>query len=162
MKKLMRSKCSLIRPICVRKHFWSDPIAFEEVVIRPNCVRRGYDQIKMRPKSSLIRPKCARNRLWSDFSDQVDLWSDHRQTIVQTVMRSNFLPDAVISVWEHTGVRSTGSDHKPIWVWTSTWVEFALKAIVFNAIQQILSWWILANLISDSISSLISNLISKI
>ena len=70
----------------------------------------------------MIRPNCARNCLWSDFSDQIDLWSDHLQTMVQTVVRSNFRPDPVISVWEHSSVRSTGSDHKPIWVWTSTWV----------------------------------------
>ena len=90
--------------------------------IRPKCARRGYDQTQLRSKSALIRPKCAQIRLWSDISDQINLWSDHLQTIVQTVVRSNFLPDPVISVWEHTGVRSTGSDHKQIWVWTSTWV----------------------------------------
>ena len=78
------------------------------------------DQTQMRSKSPLIRPKCARIRLWSDFSDQIDYCSDHVQTIVQTVVRSNFRPDPVISVWEHTGVRSIGSDRKTIWVWTST------------------------------------------
>ena len=88
-----RSKLSLIRPNCVRKHFWSDPSPLEEVMIRPNC---------------------ARSRLWSDFPDQNYLWSDHLQTMVLTVVRSNFCPDPVILVWEHTGVRSTGSDHKPI------------------------------------------------
>ena len=36
-------------------------------------------------------------------------------------MHSNFGPDPVISVWEHTGVRATGPDHKRIWVWTSSW-----------------------------------------
>ena len=90
-------------------------------LIRPKCARKGYDQTQLRSKSALIRPKCARIRLWSDLSDQINLWSDHLQTIVKTVVRSNFLPDPVISVWENTGVRSTGSDHKPIWVWTSTW-----------------------------------------
>ena len=90
-------------------------------LIRQKCARRGYDQTQLRSKSALIRPKCARIRLWSEFSDQIDLWSDHLQTIFQTVVRSNFLPDPVIYVWEHTGMRSTGSDHKPIWVWTSTW-----------------------------------------
>ena len=90
-------------------------------LIRSKCARRGYDQTHLRSKSPLIRPKCIRIRLWSDFSDQIDLWSDHLQTMVQTVVRSNFCPDPVISFWEHTGVRSTGSDHKPIWVWTSTW-----------------------------------------
>ena len=49
-------------------------------------------------------------------------WSDHLQTMVQTLLRSNFRPDPVILAWEHTGVRSTGSDHKKIGVWTSTWV----------------------------------------
>ena len=88
-------------------------------LIRPKCARRGYDQTQLRSKSPLIRHKCARICLWSDSSDQNYLWSDHLQTIVQTVVRSNFHPDPVISVWEHTGVRSSGSDHKPIWVWTS-------------------------------------------
>ena len=111
------------------------------VVIRPKCARRGYDQTQLRSKSPLIRPKCAQIRLWSDFSDQIDIWSDHLQTIVQTVLRSNFLPDTVILVWEHTGVRSTGSYHKPIWVWTSTWVTIILKIgwlqcpILFRHIQ---------------------------
>ena len=99
-EKLGHSKLSLVRPNCVGKHFWSDQSALEEV---------------------MIRPKCARIRLWSDFSDQKYLWSDHLQTIVQTVVRSIFRQDPVISVWEHTGVRSIGSDHKPIWVWTSAW-----------------------------------------
>ena len=125
-------------------------------LIRPKCARRGYDPTQLRSKSPLIRPNYARIHLWSDFPDQIDLWSDHLQTmvqtfqtkmtpdqtisrpwsrlldqndtwsdhlqtIVQTVVRSNFRPDPLILVWEHTGVRSTGSDHKPIWVWTSTW-----------------------------------------
>ena len=90
----------MIRPYCARSCLWSDPSALEEV---------------------MIRPKCARIRQWSDFSGQIDLWSDHHQTIVRTAVLSNFRPDPVISVWEHTGVRWTGSDHKPIWVWTSTW-----------------------------------------
>ena len=111
-KKLMRSKLSLIRPNCVQKYFWSDPRMLEEIMIRPNC---------------------ARSRLWSDFSDQIDLWSDHLQTIVQTVVRSNFLPDPVILVWEHTGVRSTGSDHKPIWLWASTWELIINKGTSNNA-----------------------------
>ena len=85
-------------------------------LIRPKCARRGYDQTQLRSKSPLIRRKCARIHLWSDFSDQIDLWSDHLQTIVQTVVRSNFLQDPVISVWEYTSVGSTGSDHKPTWV----------------------------------------------
>ena len=91
-------------------------------LIRPKCARRGYDQTQLRSKLPLIRPKCARICLWSDFSDQIDFWSDHLQTIDQTVKRSNIRPDPVISVWELTGVRSTGCDHIPIWVWTSTWV----------------------------------------
>ena len=79
-----------------------------------------YGQTEARSKPILIRPKCARIRLWPDFSDQIDLWSDHLQTIVQTVVRSKFRPDPVILVWEHTGVRSAGSDHEPIWAWTWT------------------------------------------
>ena len=108
-------------------------------LIRPKCAWRGYDQTQWRSKTPLIRPKCARIRQWSEFSDpndpwwdhlqtmvqtlqsKNDLWSDHLQTIVQTVVRSNFCRDPVISVWEHTGVRSTGSYHKAIWVCASTW-----------------------------------------
>ena len=41
--------------------------------------------------------------------------------MVQTIVRSNRFPDPVFSVWEHRGVRSTGSDHSSIWVWTKTW-----------------------------------------
>ena len=130
----MRSKWSLIRHNCVRKHFWSDPSALEEVTITPNCGRSriwsdrsAFEEVMITPNCARSwlwsDPKCAGIRLWSDFSDQIDLWSDHFQTIVQTVVRSNFLPDPVISVWEHTGARSTGSDHKPIWVLTSTWEE---------------------------------------
>ena len=53
----------------------------------------------------------------SDLPDRIGLWSDRIQTMVQTIVRSNFFPDPVISVREHTGVRSTGSDHSLIWVW---------------------------------------------
>ena len=76
----------------------------------------------------MIGLKCARIRLWSDFSDEIDLWPDQLQTMVQTVVGSNFRPQPVISVWEHTGVRSIGSDHKAIWVYTSTW-EIALSLL---------------------------------
>ena len=134
MKKILGSKWSLIRPNWIRKHFWSDPNCARRgydrtqfrsklPLIRQKCARRSYDQTQLRSKSPLIRPKCARIRLWSDFSDQIDFWSDHLKTIVQTVVRSNFLPDPVILVWEHTGVRSTGSDHKPTCVWTSAWIR---------------------------------------
>ena len=99
-------------------------------LIRHKCARRGYYQTQLRSKSPLIRLFRSNWPLirpspdhGPDFSDQNYLWSDHLQTIVQTVVRSNFRPDPVISVWEHTGVRSTGSDHKPICVWTSTWVS---------------------------------------
>ena len=96
-------------------------------LIRPKSARRVYDQTQLRSKLPLIRLKCARNRLWSDFSDQIDLWSDHLQTIVQNVVRSNFRPDPVISIWEHTGVHSTGPDQNSIWAWTSTWVVLQEK-----------------------------------
>ena len=78
-------------------------------------------QTQLRSKAFLIRPKCARSRVWSNFSDQIDLWLDHLQTVVQTVVRSNCRPYPVISVWEHTGVRSIGSVQKAIWVWNSNW-----------------------------------------
>ena len=118
----LRSKTFLIRPKCARRGYDQTQLRSKSPLIRQKCARRGYDQTQLRSKLALIRPKCARIRLWSDFSDQIDVWSDHLQTIVQTVLRSNFLPDPVILAWEHTGVRSTGSDHKPILVWTSTWV----------------------------------------
>ena len=105
-------------------------------LIWPKCAQRGSDQTQVRSKLPLIRPMCGRMHLWSDFSDKIDLWSDHLETIVQNVVRSNFLPDPVILVWEHTGVRSTGSDHKPIWVWTSTWVSqygYKEQKYVFDA-----------------------------
>ena len=70
----------------------------------------------------MIRLKCARIRLWSDFSYQIDFWPEQFQTMVQTVVRSNFRPDSVISVWDPTGVRSVGLDHKAFWVCTSTCV----------------------------------------
>ena len=41
--------------------------------------------------------------------------------MVHTIERSNRCPEPVISVWEDTGVRSSGSSHSSIWVWTSTW-----------------------------------------
>ena len=124
----------IIRLKCAQVRLWSDSTAFDVVMVRLSCVKfvlirttyaqRGYDQTQLCSKLPPIRPKCARISVWSDFSDQFDLWSDHLQTIVQTVVRSNFRPDLVFLVWEHMGVRSTGSDHKPIWVWTSTWVCF--------------------------------------
>ena len=118
----LRSKSPLIRQKCARRGYNQTQFCSKSPLIRQKCARRGYDQTQLRSKSPLIRPKCARIRLWSDFSDQNDLWSDHLQTMVQTVVRSNFRKDPVISVREHTGVRSTGSDHNSIWVWTSTWV----------------------------------------
>ena len=69
------------------------------------------DQTEPRPWSRLYE-------LWSDRPDRTDFGSDRNQTMVQTIVRSNRFPDPVISVCEHTGVRSTGSDHSSIWVWT--------------------------------------------
>ena len=104
LKKIMRSKWSLIRPNCVWRHLWSNPIALE-VASDQTKVRSNPPMIRLfRPKWPLIRPSPDRD---------------------QTVVRSNFRKDPVISVWEHTGVRSTGSDQKSIWVWTSTWVILA-------------------------------------
>ena len=103
-----------------------------KALIRPKCARRVYDQTPLRSSSPMIRPKCARIRLWSDFSDQNYLWSDHLQTIVQSVVSSNFRPDPVISVWEHTGVRSNGPDHKQFWVWTSVWDCFTFVCLMLR------------------------------
>ena len=128
----LRSKTFLIRPKCARRGYDQTQLRSKLPLIGQKCARRGYDHTQMCSQWALIRPKCARIRLWSHFSDQIDLWSDHLQTIVQTVVRSNFLPDPVISVWEHTSVRLTGSDHKPVWLWTSTWEGF--KEVLSNNI----------------------------
>ena len=61
------------------------------------------------------------SRLWLYLSEGTDLWSGLNQIMVQTIVRSNRCPDPVISVWEHTGVHSSGSDHSSMWVWTSSW-----------------------------------------
>ena len=75
MKKIMRSKWSLIRPNCVWRHLWSDPIALEI----------ASDQTKVRSNPPMIRPNCARNCLWSDPSA---LESAYDQTF-QTKMTSD-------------------------------------------------------------------------
>ena len=62
-----------------------------------------------------------RSDLWPDFPDQIELWSDLNQTMAQTILPSNCCLDPAILVWEHMGLRSSGSDHSSIWVWTSTW-----------------------------------------
>ena len=57
-----------------------------------------------------------------------------------SVVHSNVRPDSVISVWEDTGVRSIGSDHKAICVCTSTWVTIEYQKLFHsnNAILEIL------------------------
>ena len=115
----------------------AEPTSFSKKMKKNNALELVSDQTQLRSKTilmPLIRPKCSRIPLWSHFSDQIDLWSDHPQTIVQTVVRSKFLPDPVISVWEHTVVRSTGSDYKSIWVGTSNWVRFHWSIIWFIVI----------------------------
>ena len=116
----LRSKTFLIRPNCARTVYDQTQLRSNALLIRPNCARTLYDQIQLRS-----------NSLWSDPSALEEVmirlsrpkWPlirpspDHDQTVV----RSKFGKDPVISVWEHTGVRSTGSDQKSIWVWTSTW-----------------------------------------
>ena len=103
--------------------FWSERYFFVASWQSKHLSVKKHKNEKRRSKLSLIRPKCAWIRLWSDLSDQIDFCSDHLRTIVQTVVRSNFRPDPATSVCEHTGVRSVGSDHKPIWFWTSTWIR---------------------------------------
>ena len=56
-----------IRHKCARMRFWLDPITLEPF---------------------MIRLMCARIRLWSEFSDEIDIWPDQLQTMVQTVVRS--------------------------------------------------------------------------
>ena len=128
MQKIKRLKCSLIWPNFVPKHFCSDTIGLEPFMIRLKCawMRFRSDPIALEP--FMIRLKCARIHLWSDFSDQIDLWPIQLQNMVQPVVCSNFRPDPVISVCENTDVRSIGSDHKDIWVCTSTWVLRFSKA----------------------------------
>ena len=58
MKKIVHSKWSLIRPNCIWRHLWSDPIPLEV----------ASDQTKVRSNPPMIRPNCARNCLWSDPS----------------------------------------------------------------------------------------------
>ena len=99
-KQKKRWKWSLIKPNRVRKHFWSDPIALEP---------------------SMIRLKCDWIRLWSFFRPNWTLTRPTPDHGPATVMRWNFRLNPVISVWEHTCVRSIGSDLKTFWVCTSTW-----------------------------------------
>ena len=101
---------------------WSDPIAFEPFIISLTFARMRLRSDPIALELFMIRLKCARIRLWSDFSYQIDFWPEQFQTMVQTVVRSNFRPDSVISVWDPTGVRSVGLDHKAFWVCTSTCV----------------------------------------
>ena len=114
---------------------------FKLVLIRPKCARIGYNQTQVRSNPPI-----------SDFSDQIDLWSNQLQTMVQTFQINftshlsisrlwyrvrcarHFHPYLVISVWKHTVVRSTGSDYKSIWVGTSNWVRFHWSIICFIVI----------------------------
>ena len=73
----LRSKTFLIRPKCAIRCYDQTQLRSKLPLIRQKCTGRGFDQTQLRSKSALIRPKCARIRLWSDFSDQIDLWSDH-------------------------------------------------------------------------------------
>ena len=78
--KIMRSKWSLIRPNCVWRHLWSDPIALEV----------ASDQTKVRSNPPMIRPNCARNCLWSDPSaleSTYDQTFQTRMTSDQTISR---------------------------------------------------------------------------
>ena len=115
---------------------WSDPIAFKHISdqtqLRSN--RLWSDPIALEP--FMTRLKCTRIRLWSHFSDQIDPWSDQLQTMLKTLVCSNFRPDPVISIWEHTGVRLIGSDHKAIWVCTSTGLHSLIKLNAQNEILQ--------------------------
>ena len=118
------------------KRLWSDPIALE-VASDQTHVCSNPPMIRLfQTKWPLIRPSPDHG---PDFSDQNDLWIEYPQTIDQTLVRSNFRPDPVISVWEHTGVRSTGSDHKQIWVWASTWEGLPKLMVHSQDLQENLS-----------------------
>ena len=74
-----------MKKIGTRNGPWSDSIALENI----------SDQTPLRSNRLWSD---SRIRLWSDFSDQIDPWSDQLQNMVQTVVRSKFRPDPVISV----------------------------------------------------------------
>ena len=52
--------------------------------------------------------------------------------MVQTIVRSNRFPDPVSSVWEHTGVRSIGSDHSSIWVGAETLEIIQMQSLALS------------------------------
>ena len=90
MKKIMSSIWSLIRPNCVRKLFWSDPSALEEVMIRPNCARICLWSDKSALEEVMIRPNCARSRPWLDPSvleSAYDQTFQTKSTSDQTISR---------------------------------------------------------------------------
>ena len=125
---------------------WSEQISFFWLLAEPCLPTYSVcknAQIQVHSRRPLMRLKCARIRLWSDFLDRSNLWSDFpdrcdlwpdlqdrinhqsdlNQIMAQTILRSsNHCPDSVILFWEHTGLRSRGSDNSSIWVWTSTWL----------------------------------------
>ena len=76
-KKIRRLKWSLIRPNCVRKHFWSDPTVLEPFMIRLNCARMRFWSDPIALELFMIRPKCARRGYGQTF--QTKMTSD--QTI---------------------------------------------------------------------------------
>ena len=93
-----------------------------------NALEMVPDQTQLRLKTFMIRSNCSNPPMIRLFRPKWPLIRpspDHDQTVV----RSNFRKDPVISVWEHTGVRSTGSDQKSIWVWTSTWVAEIIQLL---------------------------------
>ena len=126
----LRSKTFMIRSNCTRSRLWSDKSALEsaydQTQLRSNEIASDQTQVRsnppmirlFRPKWPLIRPS-----------------PDHDQTVVH----SNFRKDPVISVWEHMGVRSTGSDQKSIWVWTSTWVLMVSQSMA-KVLFLVLKW----------------------
>ena len=65
---------------------WSDRARRKLPLIRPSQTKVSSDQTNVRSKHR-VRSKCARNCLWSDLPRGKDLWSDHNQTIVQTIVR---------------------------------------------------------------------------
>ena len=100
------------------KRLWSDTNALE-ITSDQTQVRSNPPIIRLfRPNWPLIRPPPDHG---PDLSDQNYLWSDHLQTIVQDCSALELPSSRCNFGLEHTGVRSTGSDHKSIWVRTSTW-----------------------------------------
>ena len=94
-------------------------------MFRLSCFWYGHDQTQVSSKRLWSDSSALKAQIHYDQTLQTKLTSNHTisRPWPRMLVRWNFRPDPVISVWEHTDVRSTGSDHKSIWIWTSIWVQ---------------------------------------